>query len=332
MKNLTEQELNLLEALMKKEAAAKKAGKKLELKNRVQLAVLKRNLKKQMEEGVWDVAGGGTLPAKQSFPNEDTSEGGFDTDAIGNSEATVNMKQTTMVDPKYANGKFESSNRAKINAIKEKIAKLKKMAEDEFGGQEGGLDDPATVGDLVDALQRAADQLAGTAVEDEVGDEDLDQVLESVRQKVLARREKLANLRKSMNEEHPNGLGGDTAVLDDMPKDGITKGWLNVADEIAKDGDTISKTEAVKKVAAFKRKSEAEVKPFKVKGAQPGSGAIWGKEAGDGHTVKHDNDGLPKDGSTLTKAGSFPGNTGGAKKGLTEKLDFDQLLKRGILG
>jgi hypothetical protein len=348
MNTLTEKELNLLETLMIKEARATKAGKKLALKDRVQLAVLKRNLKRQFENdgatGMEGPTGAGNKPGTpQTVPNEEMSDVGFADDI----EAAI----------------MPESKAARIKAIKEKIAQLRNLKEEDLADHEmgetpeeetmeddedmedeegKGLAEPATVGDLVDALQGAADQLAGAAVEDKMEDEDLDQVLESVRQKVLSRREKLANLRKSMNED-------DSTPMADLQVDdqGPYVGWLNVAGLIGEDDDTISKTEAAKsdrskKVEAIKAKiakskREAEVMAWKVKGAQNGSGAIWGKEGGDGHKVKHNQEGMPGadslgDSSLAAKPAGYPDNSKLSKKGLTEKLDFENLLKKGILG
>lgn len=363
MKALTEKELDLLEALMLKEARAKKAGKRLELKERVKLAVLKRALKRQVEEtGVWDDAPGDT------FPNEDTSEGGFDTDAIGDSEDTINMKQTTLVDPKYANGKhsnFESKKADQIKALEEKIAKLKAMKEDaiggdDFGGEEDGFgeefgaeDDLGLEGEgaggteqaVADALRGAADALAPEvdALGDEGlggdelmgdaigGDEDLDDVMESVRKRAKARREKLAQIRKNRLGEENTDVGADSPEMASQPDE---EELLGVYDNINGQDGIVSKhgesaqqkakrVEAIKKrIADRKAQQEAEVKTYGWNGT-PKTNEPAGKRPWNG---------VPKDGNIEGAPAGFPDNSKASKKGLTEKLDFDALLKKGILG
>lgn len=335
MKKLTEKDLNLLEALMAKEAKFKKVNKVLPLKERVVLKKLKDALKRQFENS--DDGFGDT------FPNDHGEGEGF--------EAAIDPEGKTTDLPKGVNGLGEKAkskvNADKIKAIKEKIlaAKKAKMKEDEFGDElvsddldadlgddfegDGDADDSAAVIgqafiDLVNDVQFGGDEELG---DDEFGDDEFggeafeneDEILESVRQRAKSRREKLAKLRKNvMNEDDtpPN-------MTDKTFKDFIGA----VGEDIGENNDSITHSESVKarvdaikeKLQKARAKREAEVKTF-------GNGKL-----------KVDAEDLATENVPDFTQTAYPGkkqNTGAAKhkKGLTEKLNFNDLISRGLLG
>jgi len=318
MKKLTERELNLLETLMMKETRAKKAGKKLSMNERVKLAVLKRNLKKQMENA--DDGFGETVP------NEGDGMEGF--------EAHIAPEDHTEMTG-GTNGLMDSKKRAaKIKSIKEKILASRRkreaneehemsetpeeeMMEDDEASEDQeniGLDTPATIGDIVDALVAGAE-----------GGED--EMMESVRQRARIRREKLAKIRKTrMGEVEQN-----TPVFADQPDEELILNNQFYSD-INKRPEIITHSEAVRasnrkrrveairrKIATLRAQREAEVKTFQ-NGVVKGNGA---------------DQFVPSEGAAAgieKKAPRYPESFAKAEKKMTEKLDFSAMLKKGILG
>jgi hypothetical protein len=339
MKKLSEKELDLLEALMLKEGRAKKAGKKLSLDERVKLAVLKRALKRQVEDtGVWDDAAGPTGGMDVMFPNEDTPEGGYDTDAIHGSENTLDMPQTTLVRPVYDadgehGGKMESSRKAKIKAIEQKLARLKSMKEEDYGSEEDlGMGDMGEMDDaeesveqtVADALRGAADALS-PEMEDETGeeemmgdsiggDEDLADVMESVRARARARREKLAQIRKNRLGEENTDVGADSPVMMDQPEEDILLGVMNDInnrDAIVSEAARAKKVEAIKRrIADRKAQKEAEVKTYSWNGT-PKTNEPSGKRPWDG---------MPKNGLVDTQPARYLLTAGMLRKDLLRNL------------
>jgi len=173
---------------------------------------------------------------------------------------------------------------------------------------------------IANAFRMVADQLEDEAVnnEDMEGMEDED-FLESIRNRVKNRRVKLASLRKSVMSEGDKGESGDTDT-------GLPEEYLGIAAQISNNPDAITRQQVEARKAKInsikekiaRAKREAEVKTFGT-----------GKLKTDVEAIAAEN---VEDFEKKPYAGKKQ-KTGATKhKGLTESLDFSELLRRGLLG
>ena len=334
MKKLTERELNVLEALMAKQAKAKKLGKVLSLQERVVLGKLKAALKRQFESS--DDGFGMDFPNEEEMGYEDLIDPEGQTELNGPNGMESNMGMHS--------GMSEKAKALKIKRIKEKILASRKSRIKEEGDYENQYNDKEDINDqmaeeedmaqdaetIANAFRMVADQLEDEAVSnkdvegmegEEMADEDMEDedFLESVRNRVKNRRAKLAGLRKSVMSEGDKGEAGDTDT-------GLPDMYLGLAAEIGKNPDTITRQQVEARKAKInsikekiaRAKREAEVKTYGT-----------GKLKTDVEAVATEN---VEDFEKKPYAGKKQ-KTGATKHtGLTEKLDFESLLAHGLLG
>ena len=303
---LTDDELAELEQLMVAEKKLAKAGKRLAVRERVRKARLASKLRAFVEEYEGD-----------TFPNEDDNGWMDDIDPEGKTGTGGDRVEADLVEKR--------KRAARIKAIKERIARKrrKRVKEDEFadeGFEDDGFEDDGFEGEAeADGLSMNIEFPPGYELPDTSemqadieplmldGGDEVDEVLESVRVRARKRRERLAKIRRNRMKE--NDPAADTPPMDGMNAEAILG---ELYDELGGDEDAI--TEAIKRIARkrriekIRRQREREVKVF-----------------GDGSR-----EGNPDKKFTPEKPKKFPESV--QNKMSEAKLDFDALLKKGILG
>jgi hypothetical protein len=264
-----------------------------------------------------------------------------DDEILNDPEALDELVQTIQEDLSFSSFSEKVARRKRIAAIKEKIARKRKIAsikekilaakrrrvreDDEFADDmdlEGGEGpDGLTMNIQFPAGAEVPDAGDITAEAEPLfldGGEEVDEVMESVRLRAKRRRERLSKIRKGRVTED------DSEAIGDMSDDEQDTILGDLYAEIGGDDEMITasesrtakgrKLEAIRRKIAQLRKLEAEVKTFD-----------------DGVDMKK---GTPGEGSLpTTKPKKYPESAlEKAKNRMTEKLDYNALLKSGILG